>query len=117
MPTFTIIVRVELHKDDARTKAHTPDAQEYETLHAEMHERGFRRFFTTTDDTLRKLPPGEYRIRQAGDDEEAAQSAALNKAKEAATIATSAKRFSLLVTSGGNFTSYHLEKIDEDPDA
>ena len=45
MPSFTIIARVELHKDDARKQPHPTNASEYTTLHAEMWKRGFRRFF------------------------------------------------------------------------
>ena len=117
MTTYTIITRVELHKDTARTKPHSSDAAEYDLLHEEMHKLGYRRCFTGGDDKLRKLPPGEYRIRETADSGDAARTAAMDKAKKAATKATSAERFSLLVNGDGTFSTYHLELITEDPDA
>lgn len=117
MPKFTTTVRVVLHKDDTRTKEHSPDSEEYETLHAEMHTRGFRRYYTTVKDKKRKLPPGEYRIYQEGDDVDDACNNACGKAKAAATIATSAKRFSLFINCEGMLTGCNLEEISKDPDA
>lgn len=117
MPTYTTTVRVVLHKDDAREEPHSPDAEEYETLHSEMWQRGFRRYYETVNDELVKLPPGEYMISQKGEDCDAARKTALSKAKKAATNATSASRFSVLVNCRGSVTSYQLERITEDPDA
>jgi hypothetical protein len=117
MPTYTITTRVVLHKDDARRQPHPTDAKEYETLHAEMHSREYRRFFTTAKDEKLKLPPGEYTIDIQADDGAAARTVAMNKAKAAATIATSAARFSVLVTGGDNVRGYQLESITKDPDA
>ena len=117
MTTYTIIVRVELHKDDARTQPHPSSATEYQTLHEEMHSRGFFRFYKTKGGDLSKLPPGEYRLWHTSDEDDEARSVALNKAIEAATIATTAKRFSLLVSGGDSITGYQLEKITKDPDA
>jgi hypothetical protein len=117
MPTYTLTTRVVLHKDDARTQPHPTDAKEYETLHFEMHERDYFRFYTTKSKEKRKLPPGEYTIDLDADDDAAARSKAMNKAIEAATIATSAKRFSLLVTGGDNIRGYQLEVVTKDPDA
>lgn len=116
MPTYTITTRVELHKDDARKQPHSPTAPEYDTLHTEMHKRGYRRYFEGNSGKLRKLSPGEYRIEQSGDTEEKALDAARDKAKAAATIATSKDRFSLLLTCGTVY-SYALEIITKDPDA
>ncbi|RRA01127.1 hypothetical protein [Burkholderia cepacia] len=116
MPSFTLTTRVVLHKDDKRTKEHSPDASEYETLHAEMHERGYRRYFTNKAKEKVKLPPGEYIIDLKADDESAARDKAMKKAKAAATIATSAERFSVLITGAGNVRGYRLEVIDADPD-
>ena len=117
MPDYTLTTRVVLHKDDARTKEHSPDAEEYETLHAEMHARGYRRFYKNKRDQKLKLPPGEYVIDLTADDGASARSAAQKKAVEAATIATSAARFSLLTTGAGSIRGYQLEPITKDPDA
>lgn len=116
MPSFTLTTRVVLHKDDARTKEHSPDAEEYETLHSEMHRRGYRRFFETDDKRKVKLPPGEYTIKLDAEDGAGARGKAMAKAKAAATIATSEKRFSAYVTGGNGLRSCHLEEIDGDPD-
>ena len=117
MPKYTTTVRVVLHKDDARTKEHSPDSEEYETLHAEMHTRGFVRYYTTVNKEKLKLPPGEYLIYQEGDNIEDARKKVYSKAKAAATIATSAKRFSLFINCEGSLTSLNLEAISKDPDA
>ncbi|MCW5118623.1 hypothetical protein B7L17_011700 [Burkholderia cenocepacia] len=116
MPSYTLTARVVLHKDDKRTKAHSPDAAEYETLHAEMHDRGYRRYFTNKAKEKVKLPPGEYVIDMKADNGSEARDKAMKKAKAAATIATSAERFSVLVTGGDNVRGYQLEVIDADPD-
>ncbi|MDQ7978717.1 hypothetical protein QYH69_15810 [Paraburkholderia sp. SARCC-3016] len=117
MPTYTTTVRVVLHKDENRKQPHSPDSEEYETLHAEMWKRGFRRYYETVKDELLKLPPGEYVIDQKGEDRDDARATAYRNSKQAATIATSASRFSLLVNCSGSLTSHQLEKISEDPDA
>jgi hypothetical protein len=118
MSSYTIITRVVLHKDDARKQPHLQDAKEYETLHAEMHKRDYRRFYVADGDKEKlKLPPGEYAIDLDADDGNAARKKAMAKAKAAATIATSAERFSLLVTGGRGIRSYRLEVITKDPDA
>jgi hypothetical protein len=117
MPKYVATTRVVLHKDDARKEPHSPDAKEYETLHAEMWKRNYRRYYETTSDDLVKLPPGEYIISQESGDRDGARKEALRKAKQAATIATSADRFSVFVNCDGSVTSYHLESISEDPDA
>ncbi|GLZ20135.1 hypothetical protein [Burkholderia plantarii] len=67
MPTFTLTARVVLHKDDARTEEHSPDADEYKTLHAEMHRRDYRRYFINRDDKVKKLPAGLYFIELKAD--------------------------------------------------
>jgi hypothetical protein len=117
MPKYKTTVRVVLHKDDARTKEHSPDSEEYETLHAEMHARDFRRYYTTVKDEKLKLPPGEYWINQEGDDIDEARKKVYSKAKAAATVATSAKRSSFLINCEGSLTSWNLEEISKDPDA
>ncbi|MBW0449035.1 hypothetical protein [Paraburkholderia phenoliruptrix] len=117
MPKYTTTVRVVLHKDDARTKEHSPDSEEYDTLHAEMHARGFRRYYETVKDQKLKLPPGEYLIYQEGTDVDDARKKVYSKSTAAATIATSAKRFSLFINCEGSLTSSNLEVISKDPDA
>ncbi|OAJ61500.1 hypothetical protein A6V36_24315 [Paraburkholderia ginsengiterrae] len=117
MPSFTLTTRVVLHKDDARKQPHPTDAKEYDTLHAEMHSRGYRRFYVNKDKEKLKLPPGEYTIDLDADDGVAARTAAMGKAKAAATIATSEKRFSVLVTGGDNIRGHQLEAVTKDPDA
>ena len=117
MPTFTITTRVVLHKDDARKEPHPTNAKEYTDLHAEMHERDYVRYYENTQDVKLKLPPGEYTIVIDAADGAAARTKAMDKAKEAATIATSAARFSVLVTGGNNIRGYQLETITKDPDA
>ncbi|WP_118179720.1 hypothetical protein [Paraburkholderia phosphatilytica] len=118
MPSYIVTPRVVLHKDDARTKEHSPDAKEYETLHIEMHRRGYRRFFENRNDKKLKLPPGEYVIDDLDAEDGAdAREKAMTKAKAAATMATSEKRFSVYITGGGGVRGTHLEMIDEDPDA
>ena len=117
MPKYTTTVRVVLHKDEARTKEHSPDSEEYETLHTEMHTRGFRRYYTTVKDEKLKLPPGEYWTNQEGDDIDDARKKAYSKTKSAATTATSAQRFSFFINCEGSLTSCNLEEISKDPDA
>lgn len=58
MPNYTLTARVVLHKDDKRTKEHSPDADEYKTLHAEMHARGYRRYFVNQKDEKKSYRPG-----------------------------------------------------------
>ncbi|WP_186198191.1 hypothetical protein [Burkholderia gladioli] len=116
MPSFTLTARVVLHKDDARTEEHSPDADEYETLHAEMRRRDYRRYFINQNDEMKKLPPGLYRIKLKADDWDDASSKAMKKAKEAATIATSKNRFSIVITGGDGVRGVGLETITEDPD-
>ena len=116
MPTFWVTVRVELHKDDARTQAHSPTASEYGVLHKEMRKRAFRRFYEGASKHKFKLPPGEYMMVLEATTSMAARDHALGKAKEAAAIATSEKRFSLLVNAAGSITSHQLEIIVTDPD-
>jgi len=115
--SITVTVRVVLHKDDARTEPHPSNAKEYDTLHAEMHARGFSRFYDAKGGFRVKLPPGEYIVARDEHDGKKARDAARDEAIDAATIATTAKRFSLLVTGGDSATSYRLERITEDPDA
>ncbi|WDD94667.1 hypothetical protein Bsp3421_004801 [Burkholderia sp. FERM BP-3421] len=117
MPSYTLTARVVLHKDDERAKEHSPDAEEYATLHEQMYARGYRRFYESIDGDKFKLPPGEYTIDVTADDGKAARTAAMDKAKAAAKNATSVSRFSVYITGGGNIRGYHLEKISEDPDA
>lgn len=116
MSSFRITARVELHKDDKRKQTHSPDAKEYDNLHVEMHSRGFRRFYETVDHEMLKLPPGDYVIWETAADGSAARKSAMKKTKEAATEATSAERFSVFLSGGGNVSSYHLAVITEDPD-
>ena len=40
MPSFDVVVRAALHKDDNRTIPHSTTSTEYATLHAGMHSRG-----------------------------------------------------------------------------
>ncbi|AOI78035.1 hypothetical protein [Burkholderia sp. NRF60-BP8] len=117
MPSYTLTARVVLHKDDKRTKEHSPDAEEYATLHAEMHSRDYRRYYIANNGKMYKLPPGEYNIDLTADDGAKARDAALKKVQEAATLATSANRYSALVTGGGGLLSANLEIITKDPDA
>jgi hypothetical protein len=82
-----------------------------------MWQRGFRRYFEGASGKLRKLPPGEYYIRQQGSDGDAASDAAMKKIRDAATIATSKDRFSIVFTCDGKINSFALQVISEDPDA
>ncbi|WP_186062171.1 hypothetical protein [Burkholderia gladioli] len=118
MQDHVLIARVVLHKDDEHIDEHTPDAKEYKTLHALMHESGFRRFVTNEgDNTMYKLPPGEYHISLEAVSGSAARNDAITRAKAAASDATSERRFSVLVTGSNGATFYGLEEISEDPDA
>ncbi|WP_157692711.1 hypothetical protein [Burkholderia sp. ABCPW 11] len=118
MPDYILLARVVLHKDDARTQEHSPDADEYETLHTEMHARGFRRYAVDDDDKLMyKLPPGEYHIELTAETGSEARNEALSRAKAAATAATSARRNSVITSGGGGISWCRLKKISEDPDA
>lgn len=117
MPNFRLTTRVVLHEDDKRKKEHSPNAKEYETLHVEMHARDYRRFYVNDDNQKRKLPPGEYRLEVDAKDEDDARSIGMKRAKDASTIATSASRFSVLVTCGKYVRGYQLEEITEDPDS
>lgn len=117
MPNQYVTTRVVLHKDDERTKEHSPDAEEYKKLHAEMHAAGYRRFYTGNGGQMFKLPPGEYHIIIEADSGPAARDVAFEKAKSAATKATSAKRFTLLVSAPNALTSANSEIITKDPDA
>ncbi|MDC6127388.1 hypothetical protein PPH41_05215 [Burkholderia gladioli] len=117
MTSYAITTRVVLHKDDARTTEHSPDADEYKTLHAEMHARGYRRFYVSNSDKMLKLPPGEYHIDIESDSATDARDLARDKAKAAATKATSKDRYSLLVTGANVVTSVNLSVITQDPDA
>ncbi|WP_124677197.1 hypothetical protein [Burkholderia cenocepacia] len=117
MSNYYVTTRVVLHKDDERTAEHSPDAEEYETLHAAMHARGF--FRCVRDDAeglLYHLPPGEYFTEIEAESGSEARSNAMAKAKSAATLATSAKRFSVLCSGGQGLTWFRLKKITEDPD-
>lgn len=117
MPSFTLTARVVLHKDDTRAKEHSPDAEEYDTLHAEMHSRGYKRFYTSKDDVVYHLPPGEYTITLEAEDGVKARTKAIDKAIAAATKATSKERHSVFVTGGGNVRGHQLKVITKDPDA
>lgn len=118
MSSYYVTTRVVLHKDDARTKEHSPDAEEYGTLHAEMHARGYLRFGRDdTDKLMYQLPPGEYFLNVEAESAADARNKALEKAKAAATAATSAKRYSVLCSGGEGRTWFRLKKIDKDPDA
>ncbi|WP_186010920.1 hypothetical protein [Burkholderia gladioli] len=116
MSIHYITTRIVLHKDDERTKEHSPDASEYKTLHEEMHARGYRRFFVTDSGNMRKLPPGEYHIEIESDDASNATEIARDRAKAAATKATSEERYSLLTTGPNSVKSVNLPLITEDPD-
>jgi hypothetical protein len=117
MPSFTMTARVVLHKDDARTKEHSADSAEYETLHGEMHSRGYRRYYKSKDQIMYHLPPGEYTIDLEADDGVKARTKAMDKAIAAATIATSSARHSVLVTGGDSLRGHQLKVITKDPDA
>lgn len=85
MSTFTLTARVVVHKDDARKQPHPTDAKEYDTLHAEMHARGYCRFYANSSDEKRKLPPGEYTIEVDADDGAAARMVATETPSRPAT--------------------------------
>ncbi|MCA8222844.1 hypothetical protein [Burkholderia sp. BC1] len=118
MSSYYVTTRVVLHKGDERTKEHSPDANEYETLHAEMHARGFRRFaHDDTNKLMYQFPAGEYFLEIEAESGSDARDKALAKAKAAATLAASAKRYSVLCSGGAGLTWFRLKKIDKDPDA
>ncbi|WP_175977893.1 hypothetical protein [Burkholderia sp. BCC1047] len=101
MSSDYVTTRIVLHQDDERTQEHSPDANEYETLHAEMHARGFRRFaHDDADELMYQFPPGEYFLDIDAESGSDARDKALAKAKAAATLATSAKRYSVLCSGG-----------------
>jgi hypothetical protein len=117
MPSFTLTARVVLHKDDARAQEHSPDAKEYDTLHKEMHSRGYRRCYTGKDKVMYQLLPGEYKINLEAEDGVEARTKAMDKAIAAATIATSKERHGVYVTGGDSVRGHQLKVITKDPDA
>jgi len=70
-----------------------------------MHSRDYRRFYRTKNKELLKLPPDEYTIDVDAEDGAGTRTIAMDKAKAAAAIATSAKRFSVLVTGGDSISA------------
>ncbi len=69
MQRVRLVTGVVLHEDDKRKKEHSPDAKEYETLHAEMHSRDYRCVYVNDNNEKRKLPLGKYRLEVEAKDE------------------------------------------------
>lgn len=93
MPSFTI--RVELHH---------ADDDDYETLHSEMEDRGFRRTIVSDDNTTYHLPTAEYNYSGNVD-----LDAVLTKAKSAARA--TGKSAAVLVTQSGGRKWHGLAEV------
>ncbi|MFP3556220.1 hypothetical protein SB861_36730 [Paraburkholderia sp. SIMBA_049] len=106
--------RVELHEDDERTKTLKTTSEEYTRLHAEMWDRGFRRFVLNEDDQMKQLPPAEYSYQGTDTIESLTE-----KIKAAAYAAVkSHKRYSYIITHTTDGRKwYNLKVIAKDPDA
>ncbi|WP_321885893.1 hypothetical protein [Paraburkholderia bannensis] len=105
--------RVELHEDDERTKTLKITSDEYMRLHAEMWNRGFRRFVVNESDTMKQLPPAEYSY--DGDDSIETLAEKIKAAAKAAV--KSEKRYSYIITRTTEGRRWHnLKTITQDPD-
>lgn len=87
-----------------RVELHDADADDYETLHAEMESRGFSRTIQSNEGVWYHLPPAEYDF---DGNQDRSQVLALAKAAAAVTSKTAA----LLVTQTTGRTWLGLEKV------